>query len=427
MDQNYYMPKLSALKRTGITLCLVFLPLLTIKTQAQTISTVAGNGSCCYTTDGVPATSTPINYPWSVAPDAYGNFFIGGWWSGSGYARVREVNSSGIITTYAGTGTSGFSGDGGPATAAQIYYGGGVATDAAGNLYISDYGNWRIRKVNKATGIITTIAGTGTPGYTGDGGPATAAQIYNWWWNSITVDAIGNVYFYNWAYYRVRKIDTFGIITTVGGNGTYGYSGDGGPATSAAMGYLYGMTTDASGNVYLADWAFRRVRKITVSTGIITTYAGNGGAGFSGDGGPATAAQVGPLGVAMDGAGNLNIADYLNNRIRKVNSSGIITTIAGTGSYGFSGDGGPATAATFDYIYGVGVDPGGNVYISDYGNIRIRKITNYNRPPRFVSRPSANLVVCENTIGDSINSLLAVMDSDMFQPEMWSVIGLPSH
>ncbi len=421
-------------------LCLLLAILIgfSYNAQSQIITTVAGSGSPGYSGDGGPATTATIYYPWSVASDAAGGFYIGSYYYyGSGYARIRRVNSAGIIYTAVGTGSPGFSGDGGPATAAMIggststgYYGGGIATDATGNLYLADWGNYRIRKVN-TSGIINTIGGNGSVGYTGDGGPATAAAIgysgSGWWGNGIGSDPYGNIYFWCYGYNKIRKIDTAGIITTICGTGAYGATGDGGPATAATIGYIWGICADGYGNVFLADEGNNRVRKIN-SSGIISTYAGNGGTGYSGDGGPATAAQIYlPSGISIDAAGNLYICNYWYNRIRKVNSAGIISTIAGTGTPSFTGDGGPATAATMYYPLGTGVDADGNLYISDYYNYRIRKITNYNRPPRFVHRPWQNLTVCENSGPDSINSLLAVIDSDLWQPEHWAVLVPASH
>ncbi len=422
----------------------LFLSLLGFSsTNAQNITTVAGVGTAGYSGDGGPATSAQINYPYSISHDGAGGFYLGSdwWWSGwGGNARVRRVTAAGIINTYAGTGTPGFSGDGGQATAAQIggttttWWGsGGVASDAAGNLYIADWGNFRIRKVDVSTGIITTIAGNGSTGYTGDGGAATAAALGittgGWWGMGITSDPYGNLYFYCWGYNKVRRIDaTTGIITTYAGTGTLSFSGDGGPATSATFGYLYGIAADGSGNVFLSDWSFKRIRKIN-SSGTISTYAGTGTAGFAGDGGLATASGVAlqNLGCSVDGGGNLYFADYGNHRVRKVDASGIITTVAGTGTWGFSGDGGAATAAKLYYPYNTANDPAGNVYIADYQNIRIRKITNFNRPPTFTAGASASLTVCQNSAGDSVNSLLAVHDSDAFQWATWSLLTSASH
>ncbi len=236
----------------------------------------------------------------------------------------------------------------------------GVTPDSAGNLYIADDQNNRIRKVSGGT--ITTVAGIGTMGFSGDGGPATSALLYIP--HGVAADSAGNLYIADTGNLRVRKVSG-GTITTVAGNGTVSFSGDGGPATSASINIPYGVAVDSAGNLYIADTGNNRIRK--VSGGTITTVAGNGTASFSGDGGPATSASINePWAVAVDSAGNLYIADYANNRIRKV-SGGTITTVAGNGVVGFSGDGGPATNALLGYPEGVAVDSAGNLYISDSG------------------------------------------------------------
>lgn len=227
-----------------------------------------------------------------------------------------------IITTVAGNGTTGvypcslcYGGDGGSATAAEIYDPSGVAFDAAGNLYIADAGNNRIRKVTTA-GIISTFAGTGAPGFSGDGGPATAAKL--WEPMSVSIDAIGNMYIADNANFVIRKVTTAGIISTIAGDTTQGYSGDGGPATAAELSAPTFITTDNAGNVYFTDGNNNRLRMINTA-GIINTIAGNGLMGYGGDGGPATAAKLNtPQGITIDAAGNLYIADWSNNRVRKV-------------------------------------------------------------------------------------------------------------
>ena len=333
------------------------------------ISTVAGNGTYGFSGDGGAATAAQFLFPNGVATDAAGNLYIADF----GNHRIRKVSANGIITTIAGTGTYGFSGDGGVATSAQLYEPSGVATDAAGNLYIADFGNNRIRKVSD-NGIITTIAGTGTSGFSGDGGVATSAELN--FPIGVATDAAGNLYIADTGNNRIRKVSAKGIITTIAGTGTYGFTGDGGVATSAELYEPNLVATDAAGNLYIADSCNNRIRKVS-DNGIITTIAGTGVFGkFSGDGGGATSAHLyEPISVATDAAGNLYIADTFNKRIRKVSAYGIITTIAGTGTSGFSGDGGGATSAELSYPDGVATDAAGNLYIADANNNRIRKLT----------------------------------------------------
>ena len=336
------------------------------------ITTLAGNGTYGFGGDGGAATAAALSNPVYVASDRAGNIFV----SDPDNDRVRRVDAaSGIITTVAGTGVSGFSGDGGPATEARLNTPAGLAVDGAGNLYIADYSNFRIRMVAAGTGIITTLAGTGTSGSTGDGGPATGAQLASPY--ALAADAAGNMFIGLLGEARVRRVDAVtGVITTVAGTGTFGFSGDGGLATAAEMNGLYGLAFDGSGNLFVADLYNNRVRRVDATTGIITTVAGTGTMGFSGDGGPATAAALDyPLGLALDGAGNLFVADYNNQRVRMVAAAtGVITTMAGAGTAGFSGDGGPATEAAVNYPYGLAVDPAGNLYIADSNNSRVRKV-----------------------------------------------------
>jgi RHS repeat-associated protein len=280
-------------------------------------------------------------------------------------------NSGRIMDTVAGTGEEGYSQDGGQATETKLYRPHGIAVDAAGNLYIAEQPYSRVRKVD-ANGIITTVAGTGTPGYSGDGGPATEAELdYPY---DVAVDAAGNLYIADSSNSCVRKVDTNGIITTVAGTGEYGYGGDGGPATEAILSVPHGVTVDASGNLYIVDPGNNRLRKVDAS-GIITTVAGTGQEGFSGDGGPATEAKLyDPVGVAIDATGNLYIVDATIHTVRKVDAKGTITTVAGSRGCGFSGDGGPATEAFLCRPHGVAVDTTGNLYIADSSNRCVRKV-----------------------------------------------------
>ncbi len=336
---------------------------------SNTITTVAGTGTAGFAGDGGQATSAQLYKPWGVAVDAQGSVYVADYYN----HRVRKI-SGGIITTVAGTGAAGYSGDGGQATSAQLNYPADVAVDAQGNLYISDYYNHRIRKVSG--GVITTVAGTGTKGYSGDGGQATSAQLN--YPEGIAVNAQGNLYVADTENNRVRKVSN-GVITTVAGTGTKGYSGDGGQATSAQLYDPTDVAVDGQGNLYIADGDNYRVRK--VSGGIITTVAGTGTKGFSGDGGQATSAGfVYPEDVAVDAAGNLYVSDYeaKARRIRKV-SGGVINTIAGTGADASSGDGGPAASAAIYGPAGLALDGQGNLYVTDYNAHRLRVISN--KPP----------------------------------------------
>ena len=332
-----------------------------------TISTVAGTGVPGYSGDGGPATAAMLTEPTDVALDVSGNLFIADY----GGHTIRKVAPDGTISTVAGTGIPGFIGDGGPATAAQLSSPVGVVVDESGNLYIGDSDNHRIRKV-APDGTITTVAGTGQGGFSGDGGPATAASLL--FPNFLALDASGNLYIADSENNRIRKVAPDGTILTVAGNGQDGFGGDGGPATDALIDDPIGVAVDASGNLYIADYGSDRIRKVAPD-GTITTVAGSGDEGIFGDGGPATDAVLDePVGVVVDGSGNLYIADWENHRVAKVTPDGTITTVAGTGDEGFGGDGGPATAAQLNAPAGMTLDDSGNLYIGDYDDHRIRKV-----------------------------------------------------
>ncbi len=458
--------------RFAVTLGMAFAWWLNgIPTIAQNITTTAGG----FVGDGGMAKNAGLEEPFGLTQDKAGNYYV----SDFAANRVRKVTPSGLITTFAGTGISGFSGDGGPATAAEISYPNGMVVDSAGNVILADGGNARIRKIDR-TGTITTIAGTGVFGDTGDGGPATLAEIGQAF--GMTLDKTGNLYFADVGNCVVRKIDTAGIISTVAGDFTAGcgYNGDGLVATSAQLNLPRGVVLDPNGNVYIADTQNHRVRVVNTA-GVINTFAGDGIQGFTGDGGLATLAEIGnprglayrqgtiyilpagssrirtvvistniintylgsffgydgdnnpllstelsggtaeifnktgslvftdsfnarvrmvagtvvqtlaggfvgdggpgtgatlvqPEDVAFDKAGNYYIADAGGNRIRKVDSTGTISTVAGTGVTGYTGDGGTATTARLSYPGGVAVDGTGNIFVSDTNNNVIRKI-----------------------------------------------------
>jgi sugar lactone lactonase YvrE len=278
----------------------------------------------------------------------------------------------GILTTVAGNGTAGYNGDDIAADCAELNCPFGVAVDSAGNLYIADERNQRIRKVD-ASGIITTVAGNGTAGYNGDNIAATRAELN--YPAGVAVDSAGNLYIADERNQRIRKVDANGTITTVAGNGTAGYNGDNVGATSAELNYPAGVAVDSAGKLYIADFANRRIRKVDAS-GTITTVAGNGTAGYNGDDIAATRAEVDPAAVAVDSEGNLYIGDYRNQRIRKVDASGTITTVAGNGTAGYNGDNIAATNAELNYPTGLVVGSAGDFYIADYNNQRVRKVIN---------------------------------------------------
>jgi hypothetical protein len=360
--------------------------------------TVAGESRTWTSTkDGVPATSANLDQPASVVLDGAGNMYI----ADSAHNKIRRIAAPvlpatvGIISTFAGTGDTGLTGDGFAATSATLTSPSGVALDGAGNLYVADTGDNVIRKITAATGIITTVAGTGTAGYAGDGLAATAAELNGPW--GVTVDAGGNLYVADTANQRIRRVDAVtGIITTVAGNGDPSgsgdgkgtYSGDGGQATLAGLSLPYSVAFDAAGNMFIADSANNRVRKVDTS-GIITTYAGSANNGYEGDGGAATAAWLHlPSGVALDAAGNLYIADTQNTAIRKVSAAtGIISTLVVNGQGTTLSTAGALGPASLYAPFGLFVDAGGNVYFSDYFNMLVLEVKGNQAALDFTATP----------------------------------------
>lgn len=338
---------------------------------AKDIYTIAGTGGVSYYGNAVAALDSELYYPTDAASDSSGNIYI----ADRDNCVVREVSfSTGNISTFAGiSGSCTYGGDGGPATSAHLNSPAGVTVDSSGNVYIADESNCLVRKVSGGT--ITTIAGKAPSlacGYTGDGGAATSAELYYPF--GVAVDASGNVYIADEYNHVIRKVSG-GTITTFAGNNTAGYGGDGGPATQAELYYPPQVAVDSVGNVYIADQYNQRIRKVNTS-GIITTIAGNGAYGYQGDGVFATQTSLYyPIGVGVDLAGDVLIGDTDNQRVRLVDTSGIIHTIAGTATAGYNGNDILGTTARVYQPYGVKVDPAGNIYEADYNNWLIRRIT----------------------------------------------------
>lgn len=349
-------------------------------TAAGMVGTVAGSPppgastSYGYGGDGGPATQAQLYQPRAMAVDAAGVVYVA---DGLNH-RVRRIDTAGVITTVAGTGQPGFSGDGGPATEAALDTPHGVAVDNAGNLYIADSSNHRVRRVDPS-GVITTVAGTGKPGATGQGGPATEALIKHP--KALLVDPSGALYFTDTGNNRVCRVDPAdGKITTVAGRIQRGFEGDGGPALRAKLDTPSGLWQTADGSLLIADSDNHRIRKVDPA-GNISTIAGTGVAGSDGDGGPASAATFNdPRAVIGDAAGNLYVGEELGHRVRRIDPAGTVTTLAGTGVAGFAGDGGPATAAQFDHVRGLAFDPAGNLWVADVFNNRLRMISGVAAP-----------------------------------------------
>jgi gliding motility-associated-like protein len=369
--------------------CCIILFFIGYCSSAQTITTVAGNGTYGYSGDGGPAVYAQLGgmYYCSPAVDSYGNLYI----PQSDDNTIRKVDASGNITTICGTkGVIGYSGDGGPAVNALIYHPTEIAVDNNNNIYFADRNGEIIRKIDPA-GIITTVTGQyATTCGVGDGGPLAQAQFEAI--SAISFDKFNNLYVSDYGCNTVRKVSASGIVTTIAGNGTWGYSGDGGMATQAQLAYPCKVAVDDAGNVYIPDAQNQRIRKVSTS-GIITTIAGTGVQGYSGDGGPASSAQIAfPGSVVIDNAGNLYFGDF-SQVIRKIDATGIITTYAGSGGYGYSGDGGPAVSASIALTEGKINIHNNDIYFVNYnaGNV-IRKISNC--LAASISRQPENVTLC---------------------------------
>ena len=379
-----------------IILLVSLISLISYISDAQVIITIAGNSPVGLNNgnssgDNGPAINAGLNDPTAIAFDAAGNLYI----ADANSFKIRKISTSGIITTIAGGGTNN-PGDNGPAILANLDHPNGVSIDAMGRVYEAEANN-RIRMIS-TTGIISTVAGNGIGGFSGDNGPATAAQIGLP--PSVTVDASGNIFIPDANNGRIRKVNiSTGIISTIAGNGSYGYNGEGIPATSAMLGILLGVAIDGSSNLYLSESGTNRIRKVDHATSLISTVAGNGNPGFSGDNGPAINAQInGPYKICLDNSGNIYIPEILNQRVRKVDAiTGIITTIAGNGTQGFSGDGGLAINAQLSNPMSVAVDASGNVYIADAYNNRIRKICISSTLPTVSISTNSTNSICSGT------------------------------
>jgi sugar lactone lactonase YvrE len=359
-------------RRTQIVMLLACMPLFA---QQYTISTIAGEG----------AARTSLNFPTSIAVDSAGDVYVSDW---SGFIRKIWVKDGGT-TVVAGIGILGYSGDGGQATNARLGKAISIALDSAGNLFFTDGDNNRIRRVEATSGIVTTIAGTGSAIDSGDGGRGINAGVARP--TGITVDSTGNLYFSS-SWSRVRKlVASTGIIETIAGQFVTSFAGDGGLAVDALFWDPIPSAINRAGDIYISDFENSRIRKVTASSGIVTTFAGSGACmtvatplnalactgSFGGDGGPAQNAMLNhSQGAALDSAGNLYIADTINHRIRRVDAmTGLIHTIAGNGVSGFSGDGGLALLAQITFPVGIAVDRSGHVYFADENNNRIRVLT----------------------------------------------------
>ncbi|MCU0250147.1 MAG: hypothetical protein MUE61_08065 [Vicinamibacterales bacterium] len=383
--------------------------------QPGYITTVAGGGTGG---DGGAAVAAALLQPGAVAVDAAGNLYI----ADTDAQRVRKVNSStGIITTVAGNGSAGSGGDGGAATAATLNYPVGVAVDSGGNLYITEFFGQRVRRVSSATGVISTYAGNGTQAFGGDGGAATAASLDSPW--GVSVDPVGNLYIADSGNNRIRKVTAAtGVISTIAGSSS-GFSGDGGLATAATLAEPTDVSVGGDGNFYIVDFGNNRIRKIIASSGIISTVAGDGSAAFGGDGAQATSAQINqPYGVAADPAGNIYIADSYNHRIRYVAAAtGVISTIAGTGTALFGGDGGLAINASFELPLDVAISGGSDLLIADYGNARVRRLTGRELPVITWATPSS-IVYGTALSATQLNATANVTGTLVYNPAAGTVL-----
>ena len=350
------------LKIIAALLCV--LPASTIKAQLGIVTTICGTGISGDTGDGGPANQAQITGAGSGIFDIHGNYYFL-----QQNSKIRKIDTAGIITTIAGTGNAGYSGDGGLAITADLNYPKQFAIDSIGNIYIADNGNFRVRKIDVITGIITTIAGNGTNTYSGDGGPAINAGLGYVY--SICLDPNGNIYVGGSLHY-IRKINTSGIITTYAGTGNIGYGGDGGLAINADIANIVCLLSDKDGNIFVSAG---NVRRIDALTSIITKIAGNNVFGYNGENVLADTTSIGvPYAMGFDYYHNLFLAEADNNRIRKIDSMGYIHTVVGTGIGGFNGDNGRSDTTKVYLPEGIAFDSCNNLFFIDLMNYRIRKV-----------------------------------------------------
>lgn len=383
----------------------------TIRREATSdiIETVAGNGSR-FSYDDVPAVRVGLNYPSGIAVGADGSLYIAEVFAN----RIRRVGPDGIISTFAGTGEAGFSGDGGLATMAALHFPSAVAADSYGNIYVTDNRNHRIRRIGP-DGVISTVAGTGQYGFSGDHGQATHARLG--YPRGLAVSPDGTVYIADISN-RIRRVTPDGTITTFAGTGLRGFSGDGGPATQAQLTAPIGVSLGPDGDLYIADIGNHRIRRVTPD-GVINTFAGTGELGFSGDGGPATAALLNePIGVTVTSNGVVLVTESWNHRVRRIGTDGIITTIAGIEDFGHSDDGRPAAGAELYLPEGIAVGPDGNVYIADSGNVRVRRIQNQpglNPQDALVPSEDGSLVFHFDAVGRHLRTYQAMTGAALYE------------
>jgi len=367
------------------------------------IKTIAGDGTYEFRASGTAATMNRLYGPYGVSVDVSGNLFI----ADQTNNRARRVSTAGLMTTIAGPGGTGSSGDGGLATAAALREPAGVTPDGYGNIWIAEYAAHRIRRIAR-DGMISTAAGTGEPGFQGDSGTQMNSPT------GVVADTLGNIYFSDTLNHRVRKLDTNGNLSTVAGKGVRGYAGDGGAAAQAQLDTPRFLALDGLGNLYIADQGNHAIRKVTSTTPrMISTVAGSGVMGFSGDGETATSARLNtPAGVAVGSDGSVFIADSNNHRVRMVTASGVIKTIAGTGTPGFSGNGGAALEARLRTPTGLALDADGNIYVADNENNHVRRLT-----------PSGGAVISDPLVAAAVLNGASMLSGPLAPGEIISIFG----